>query len=147
MGRLGTALDLIPATNLAEGILGVGKTLAKITLADSDAEAFRESVTANAGAVIEFLLMVRSQTSDMFNDALLVEPAPRKNDLEKFKQSLAVWVLLIDETIITLNALEHVIQKGGATGTKLAVLAASTDRLAGYAEDMRFALRQIEDSF
>ena len=154
ISRLGAALNVEPAAAASNSILGLAKTLAKISLADSDAAAFRESILNNSGPIKKFLESVRLQTTAMYTDA--VNAADRRtaadalqsiNDLAIFRQSLASWVLLIDETLITLDALEHVIEQNSGQRAKITILAASTDRLASYAEEIDFMLRQLGDSF
>jgi hypothetical protein len=60
---------------------------------------------------------------------------------------LAGWVLLIDETIVNLQALENAVETGRSRSSILAVLAASTERMAIYSENIKVAVRQLEDAF
>ena len=158
---LGLSLDRLKSALGSLSIPGkpaveAAQKLAGLALARSDAEEFRRSVKENGPTIRNFLKIVRSDTSSMFSDAKIAvvkggsTPAGAQkaaSDLAGFREMLAGWVLLIDETIVNLKALESAVDRGLSRGTNIAVLAASTDRMALYAENIKVAKRQLENAF
>lgn len=154
LNRLNTAL---PGISLpGEEIVTGSQTLVGIALARSDAEEFRRSVKKNGPVIRSFLSIVRSDTTSMYDDAKIAvvkgvttpqSAQKAASDLSIFREMLAGWVLLIDETTINLQALEGAIENGARRGPSIALLAASTDRLAIYAENVKVAQRQLEAAF
>ena len=154
LDRLGAVAGGLEA--LGKPIVESAQTLAGLALARSDAEEFRESVKRNGPAVRNFLLLVRSDTRSMYSDARIAlvrgvatpEGAQKAaSELSSFREMLAGWVLLIDETIVNLQALENAVETGRSRSSILAVLAASTERMAIYSENIKVAVRQLEDAF
>ena len=154
LNRLTTAL---PGISLpGEDIVTASQTLVGIVLARSDAEEFQRSVKENGPIIRDFLSIVRSDTTSMYDDAKIAVvkgvTTPKgaqkaASDLIVFREMLAGWVLLIDETKINLQALESAIENGPRRNSSIALLAASTDRLAIYAENIKVAQRQLEAAF
>ena len=154
LNRLNTAL---PGINLpGEDIVTASQTLVGIALARSDAEEFQRSVKENGPVIRNFLSIVRSDTTSMYDDAKIAvvkgvttpQGAQKAaSDLNSFREMLAGWVLLIDETTANLQALENAIENDLRRGSNIALLAASTDRLAIYAENVKVAQRQLESAF
>ena len=154
--RLGAAAGVASQVAGIGALVQAGTTVSGIALARSDNLAFRQSVVANGPQVRGFLVAVRAQTPFMHRVFLNAEMAAvstpadiqrAQSNILTSREMLAAWVLLIDESIATLEGLEQAVAAGGGRASGLAVLTASTDRLARYSEEVRFARRQLREAF
>lgn len=156
LARLGTAAGVVSQAAGAGALVQAGTAASRLALARSDSLAFRQSVAANGTQVRGFLLAVREQTPIMHRVFLnsemagLSTPADIQSaqaNIQVSREMLASWVLLIDETVALLEALEQAVAAGRGRASVVAVLADATDRLARHAEEVRFARRQLRHAF
>lgn len=156
LDRLGLAVGAAPQAEGIRALVQAGTTVARLALARSDDLAFRQSVAENGATVRGFLLALRAQTPLMYrtftNAAMTGVASPAdiqraQASIQYSREMLASWVLLLDETAATLEALEQAVETGSGRASGIAILAASTDRLARHAEDVRFTRRRLSEAF
>lgn len=138
---LGTA-DVGPKLG---AVVKAAVSLSNLSLARSDREEFERNVRENSDTVRAFLVLVRSDTRSMYADAFKATQDSNGSveKLAKFKKMLALWVLLIDQTLSDLSILEARVLEGPSGQTGLSLLADSAVRLQNYARDINAAREDI----
>lgn len=135
--------------NQIRGVVNASRHLANLSLAADDREEFLRSLAENSAAVDAFLVVVRADTTAMFSDArtatALGGGSPEK--LDSFRQMLASWVLLIDQTRADLALLQQAAAAGNRGRGTLSVLAESAARIDRYARDIDAARTQLMGVF
>ena len=137
-GSVATLVGQPQIAGQISAVVSATTALANLSLAAADRDAFVANVKANAGTVDDFLVILRDDTTAMFNDArtatVLGDGSFEK--LEEFRVMLATWVLLIDQTRSDLAALQRAVE-AGTTGTPiLGQLAESAERIDRYATEI-----------
>jgi len=154
--RLGDAIGSSALGSSVGAILTAAKSLARLSLASADTEEFRRSLNTSAPLIREFLSKAREQSETMFSEARtrartrILEGEKPQTVIERreaFKTMVASWVLMIDETQEALDLLTEAAQYNRPPRSVLARLAASTDRLALYAEELGAVRRSLDGLF
>ncbi|UWQ35363.1 hypothetical protein K3555_22825 (plasmid) [Leisingera sp. M527] len=131
--------------NQINAVVEASLALGNLSLAQSDREEFIRLVQAHANTVDTFLAVVRDDTKAMFSDARTATALGNGsfNKLEEFRQMLASWVLLIDQTRSDLAALERAVERGDSGAPILGLLAESTQRIDRYAAEISAVRRKL----
>jgi hypothetical protein len=158
VGLLGSVVGL-PAVGAAFGpIVDAFQTFAGALLAVSDRAEFARVVEANTGIVRDFLSTLREITPEMYASARQQANARRidflradreadaaavTQDLKLFRQMLADWVLLLERTDRSIDALQSAVVSGQTSRLTAVDLAFWTSELRRHAEEVKFAARAI----
>lgn len=168
VGALAVTVGLSSVVPGANAVIAGLETLASALLAVSDRAEFQRAISQNSGKVDAFLAVTRDFTADMYRTAnnfalnrqedLLSDPGLTKDkkrsetqqinaDLHNFRKMLASWVLTIDSTRESLRLLEAAVAKGQSETVSLAMVAFWTGEINRHAEAVKFAARNISQSF
>ena len=155
--QLGLVLGVADTAARLSGAVAAAQRLVGIGLALSDAEEFDASLAEGGVAVRQFLGIVREDTADMYQDVSTAmlrriqrnpsNLAQEQENRAQFRDMLAAWVLLIDETIAELERLEVAVAAGARSPQTISNVSNSIARITQYSEDIRFARRQIAGLF
>ena len=154
--RLGDAVGASEMGGSVGLLLAAAKSLARVSLSAGNTEEFRRSLNTTAPLIREFLSKAREQSETMYSEARtrardrILEGEKSATVVERreaFKVMVANWVLMIDETQEALGLLIEAAQYDRPPRSVLSKLAASTDRLTLYAEELGVVRRSLENLF
>lgn len=138
VSHLGAVLKLTSDAAQLSRTVSIAQKVAQISLISLDKVEFEISLAKGGDHVRAFLLIVREDTRDMYQDvstSMLQRIKLNTSNLtqeklnrQKFRKMLASWVLLIDETITELDSLEAAIAAGSRSRFTLGNVSNSLDR-------------------
>lgn len=146
-----TTAGLISNASGVDKIVGVLKAVGNVALTASDAAEFRESVLRTHPKMEAFLKQLRIQSASMYAHYYAVRgksansSAAFQRDAKAFQAMLGSWVLLIDETLLTLTQLKVAIEQERSRGVGLPVLAASAERMDVLVTEIAIATRELSN--